>query len=357
MNYTLTILLFIVSVVLCAFMMRFNISATPTQRCSHDAPTPTAGGLVFFLIFFGNLAFMYLLDDRLARMIPPQHGLICHYFIAVSILIIVGLHDDCSPLSYRRRLIAQFVCAFLIVLGDGVIESPVIETHSTSVLFFQKILTLFTFLCLINAANFIDGLNGLLSLCVMITLAFAPIWVNFCPPLVTMHSVLIAAILGFFVFNFPKGRLFMGDTGSTFLGFTLGFLALFAQPHYPRIFAPETAIFNKGFVFTLLPMAFLWFDVAFTLCRRAVRGCRLTEAHRDHMIHILYDKGYGHIFVTLLYATCTCIMGCLTYMCHKEWLSFIGLLAIYAILQGMMIVFVFNVPHRHQWARPEKTSI
>lgn len=324
-------------------MIRFNISAAPTERCSHNAPTPTAGGLVFFLIFFGNLAFMYVTNDQLLKTNMTYSGLIGSYLIAASILILVGLNDDYKPLSYRRRLMAQFVCALLIVLGGGVIESPVIDVHSTSVLFFQKALTIFTFLCLINAANFIDGLNGLLSVCVMIALGFAPFWVNFYPPLVTMYSVLIAAILGFFVFNFPKGRLFMGDTGSTFLGLTLGFLALLAQPHYPRTFTPETAIFNKGFVFTLLPLAFVWFDVVFTLCRRAVRGCRLTEAHRDHMIHMLYDKGYGHIFVTVLYAVCTFIMGYLTYACHREWISFIGLLTIYAALQGLVMLFVFNV--------------
>jgi UDP-N-acetylmuramyl pentapeptide phosphotransferase/UDP-N-acetylglucosamine-1-phosphate transferase len=154
----------------------------------------------------------------------------------------------------------------------------------------------------------------------------------------------VAAILGFFIFNFPKGRIFMGDTGSTFIGLTLGFLALLAQNHYPHYHTQETAIFNKGFVFTLLPMAFLWFDVAFTLARRAVRGCRLTEAHRDHMIHVMFDKGYSHTIITLLYGFGTLIMGCLTYLCHREYLSFEALLGIYIVLQTAFVAFVFRKP-------------
>ena len=119
---------------------------------------------------------------------------------------------------------------------------------------------------------------------------------------------------------------------------------MLAQKHYP--YPQDTAIFNKGFVFTLLPMAFLWFDVAFTLIRRAVRGCRLTEAHRDHMIHILFDKGYSHTHVTLLYALGTTIMGMLTYVCHRGILSFEAILSIYASLQIGLILFVFKKKSR-----------
>ncbi len=321
--------------------MRFNLSATPTERCSHDAPTPTAGGLAFALIFIGFLSYLFFTETY------AKLPLVYNYLIAACLLLIVSLYDDCKPVSYRVRLITQLMCALLLVIGDGIIESPVIDVQSDSVLFFQKILTVFTFLSLINAANFIDGLNGLLSLCIMITLGFAGFWVNGHQPLLHMHWVLIAAIFGFFTFNFPHGKIFMGDTGSTFLGLTLGFFALMAQSHYPVSTNHETAIFNKGFVFTLLPMAFLWFDVIFTLLRRIIHGEHLAEAHRDHMIHILFDKGYKHAFVTLLYASGTVLMGYLTYKCHMEQISFIMLLGIYAILQTSFVLFVFKIPQRH----------
>jgi hypothetical protein len=116
---------------------------------------------------------------------------------------------------------------------------------------------------------------------------------------------------------------------------------LCGQKYYP--FIQNTAIFNKGFVFTLLPLSFLWFDVAFTLIRRAIRGCRLTEAHRDHMIHVLHDKGYSHTFVTLLYGAGTLYMGSLSYMCHRGTLGFEALLILYAAVQFVWVVFVFKI--------------
>ncbi|MDP3371400.1 MAG: hypothetical protein Q8S21_00690 [Candidatus Paracaedibacteraceae bacterium] len=339
-SYYLLFSALIASVIFCSLMVRLNLSASPTERCSHNAPTPTAGGLVFAGLFLGYLAFYTSTN------IIPFTPTVCYYFVAACILLIVSFYDDCKPLSYRVRLITQLICALLIVTGGGIIESPVIDIHSQSVQFFLKALTIFTFLSLINATNFIDGLNGLLSLSVLITLIFAGFWINFYPPLTILHYTLIATILGFSFFNFPKGRIFMGDTGSTFLGLTLGFLALMAQPHCAVFTQPETALFNKGFVFTLLPMAFLWFDVVSTLCKRAVSGKRLTEAHREHMIHILFDKGYSHTFVTLLYAVCTTFMGYLTYQCHKEQISFLVLLGIYVIAQTVLVLFVSHVPQR-----------
>lgn len=331
---------FLLSLIFSTFMMRFNLSATPTERCSHNAPTPTAGGLGFAIIFIGFLSYFFFTEPLVK--IP----LVYNYLISACLLLIVSLYDDCKPVSYRIRLVTQLICALLLVMGDGIIESPVIDIQSESVLFFQKILTIFTILSLINASNFIDGLNGLLSLCVMITLGYAGLWINSYIPLLQMYGILIAAIFGFFVFNFPKGKIFMGDTGSTFLGLTLGFFALMAQPHYPLSINHETAIFNKGFIFTLLPMAFLWFDVVFTLLRRIIRGEHLAQAHRDHMIHILFDKGYRHIFVTLLYALLTILMGFLTYQCHIEQIGFITLLGIYTLLQTMLVLFVFKAPKR-----------
>ena len=331
---------FALSLILCALIMRFNLSATPTERCSHNAPTPTAGGLGFALIFISFLSYLFFTDPLV------KTSLVYNYLISACLLLIVSLYDDCKPLSYRIRLATQLICALLLVMGDGVIESPVIDIQSDSVLFFQKILTIFTFLSLINATNFIDGLNGLLSLCIMITLGYAGFWIDGYGPLLNMHWVLISAIFSFFMFNFPNGKIFMGDTGSTFLGLTLGFFALMAQSHYPVSINHETAIFNKGFVFTLLPMAFLWFDVIFTLLRRIIRGEHLAEAHRDHMIHILFDKGYKHVFVTLLYAFGTILMGYLTYQCHVEHISFMTLLGIYTVIQTLFVLFVFKIPQK-----------
>ncbi len=344
-------LFFLLSYLFCWGMIYLNVSRPPTDRCSHKNPIPIGGGLSFTLLFIGYIIFSlsYHSENWIDTRISP---LTYSFIPAVILLVGVSFYDDCKPLSYRIRLAVQAVCALLLVFGGGIIESPVIQIESQSVLFFQKTLTIFTLIALVNATNFIDGLNGLLSINVVLSLFFTTYFLG----AIDFHVpfVLIFSILGFVIHNFPKARLFMGDTGSTFIGFTLGFFALSAQKGYIDINATNavnTAIFNKGFVFTLMPLCFLWFDVLSTLVRRFANGCRLTEAHREHMIHILFDKGYGHVFVTLLYACGTLLMCVLTYFCHTGSISFIQLLGIYATLQTLFVIFVFKAPIKRLRAR------
>lgn len=337
------VLFFIASLVVAYVVVRFSPGRPPTDRCSHILPTPTGGGLSFVVAF---LVGILLYGFSLPFAYP--------YMLGVVLLAAAGLYDDFALLSYRIRLCVQIVCAFLMITAGGVVESPMLPQGSSSVDLFLQIISFISFLCIINGANFIDGLNGLLGLSVMICIGFAPLWCDFNPVLTQLHIILIAGILGFVCFNFPKAKLFMGDTGSTFLGYTLMFLALSAQHYYPLNTGAETAIFNKGFVFTLLPLAFLWFDVAFTLCRRAVRGCRLTEAHRQHLIHVLFDSGHSHVFVTILYALGTLLMGGLTYACHIGVLSFITVLLIYSVLQILLVFYVFGIAQKraHSQCQP-----
>jgi UDP-N-acetylmuramyl pentapeptide phosphotransferase/UDP-N-acetylglucosamine-1-phosphate transferase len=139
--------------------------------------------------------------------------------------------------------------------------------------------------------------------------------------------------------------MFMGDVGSTFLGLTCAFLALLSQNYYPVYYAQHAWV-HKAFIFTLTPLSFLWFDVAFTLLRRAMRGKNLAQAHREHLIHILNDCGYSHPLVSGLYFFSAFLMGVLTHLCHQGVLSFLQFLWIYALLQSAFVFWVFYTKQR-----------
>jgi UDP-GlcNAc:undecaprenyl-phosphate GlcNAc-1-phosphate transferase len=205
---------------------------------------------------------------------------------------------------------------------------------------FSQAFTVFSLVSLINATNFLDGLNGLLAGSVALTLVF----IIFMFPLYSPPSVygllLIAAILGFLIFNFPRGKIFMGDIGSTFLGLSLGFIALLTQEDASTL--SETAWIHKSFILSLTPMAFLWFDVGFTLVRRAFLKRRLTEPHRDHLFHLLHDKGYSHLFVSNLHFLTVILMGGLSLLCYGGMISFIELVLIYSLLQAGFCWWVFR---------------
>jgi UDP-GlcNAc:undecaprenyl-phosphate/decaprenyl-phosphate GlcNAc-1-phosphate transferase len=317
-------IIFLCSAIFSYLQSKFNFKITPSERCSHDVPTPTGGGLSILLT---SLAAMALL--------PYDFGEIGSCWLLSSIILLAGvsLYDDHYGTSYRFRLCVHAICAVLIVASGPVIEMPYFAHYDLHII--QNILTVLVIISFINATNFIDGLNGLLSGCVMITFVFALQFNNAITQ--PMIYILIPSILGFYIFNFPKARLFMGDIGSTFLGFTLILIALLNQSDTAHI--RESTLLHKSFFYTLLPMMFLWFDVFFTLLSRIVSKRRVTEAYRDYLFHHLNDKGLTHAQVSLIYYGLTLLMGCLTYLTYHDIFPFLGVMVIYFILQLLFLLW------------------
>ncbi|MBY0280842.1 MAG: hypothetical protein K2W94_01655 [Alphaproteobacteria bacterium] len=314
------------------------------QRSSHDAPTPTAGGLAFISVFWITQLALFLISSSpssslLYRFLPV-------YGLASFVLAIISLRDDYKPLSYRFRLFIHLVCVTLIVSQGLQIQFPAFGLDTNG--WIAAIITGFCLVSLINGANFVDGLNGLLSGCFLISLVFNVLTILPAhSSVISFYVFLFFSVLGFFVFNFPRARIFMGDIGSTFLGLTVGFSALISQFYYPL--ATDIAWVHKGFIYALTPLGFLWFDVGFTLLRRAILRYRLTEPHRDHLIHILNDCGYSHTFVSCLYFFLTALMGGLTLLSHYGYLTFLSFFLIYSFAQMLFCFWVFHQKqHRHK---------
>ncbi|MCX7338782.1 MAG: hypothetical protein NTX76_05855 [Alphaproteobacteria bacterium] len=329
-------------------MIALNISTPPLWRSFHNKATPTAGGIAFIASFYVTLMIAlhspFLLEPRNIFQSfvtpPPLLGHIALYFVASFILAVVSFKDDCTPLSYRVRLSAQLICVLFLIQRGMVIQFPAFEPSP----WIAMAVTTFTLIALINSTNFIDGLNGLLAGSYLIAIIFA-FFIIISPKgqvpslaLFVLYGTLFASVFGFLIFNFPKAQIFMGDVGSTFLGLSLGFLALIAQDYYS--FPTDTAFVNKGFIFTLTPMSFLWFDVGSTLIRRIFGRKKLTEAHRDHMFHILHDSGYSHTAVSSLYFCSVIIMGTLTLLTHWGHLSFMEFFLVYGVLQAGFCAWV-----------------
>jgi UDP-GlcNAc:undecaprenyl-phosphate GlcNAc-1-phosphate transferase len=145
-----------------------------------------------------------------------------------------------------------------------------------------------------NAVNFIDGLNGLASGSVGIASLFlAGIAAHQGDGFVFVSALMLAAgIAGFLPFNFPKARIFMGDVGSQFCGFTIAVLGVLAG----RFGAPTLSVL-------LVPALLfgIFYDVAFTLMRRFVAGSRITQAHRGHLYQIAQRSGVPAPIVSLVH--------------------------------------------------------
>ena len=284
--------LFILSWTICRIILqRSNILDVPNQRSSHTTPTATIGGVAIVITFFTGMVIIYFVAD--------ETRIISNFFkgFMFSSLLIAGmsLYDDYKQKPLYLRLVTQII-AIIVVMSFGIIITHIdlgfLRNNSLGMAGY--LITFLWILGLTNAYNFMDGLNGMAAGNAVIAATFLGI-ISF------NHGshftyivcyVLIAGAAGFLVFNFPKGKLFMGDVGSTFLGFTFATLAivssLYDNAHTSLLVVP------------LLLFHFIY-DTFFTFTRRLLRKENVFQAHRTHLYQLFNQLGYSHTRVTLFY--------------------------------------------------------
>lgn len=237
----------------------------PNARSSHVRPTPRGGGLAFVLP---------------AAFLAPSPLLLIPLPLAL-----VGLLDDRRGLPVRLRLLVQLLTGVALALAAGW-SLP------------GALLVAVPAAALINAVNFMDGLDGLVASCLALWLALAAL-------LLPAGSLwmLAAAVLGFLVWNWSPARLFMGDVGSTYLGAVLaGGLLMAAQ----RAAAGAGSAVLLALALAPLP---LLADAFSCLLRRLLAGQRLWQAHRLHLYQRLQRAGWSHRRVAGLYAGATALLA------------------------------------------------
>lgn len=292
--------LFFFSSTLCwKIIHRSKIIDTPNNRSSHKTPTPTAGGMAIVTTFFLGMAALFFFAEQ--TMITQKFFL---GFTFSSLLIAaMSFYDDYKKKSLSLRLITQII-AITVVISFGIvitnIDLPI--SRNTSLGIWGYLITFIWIIGLTNAYNFMDGLNGMAGGNAVITALFLCI-VSFNQGSNFTYIVcytLIAGTLGFLIFNFPKGKLFMGDVGSTFLGFTFATLAIIASL-YDRA---HTSLL----VIPLLLFHFIY-DTFFTFTRRLLAKENVFQAHRTHLYQLLNQLGYSHTQVTLFYCAIAFAQG------------------------------------------------
>jgi UDP-N-acetylmuramyl pentapeptide phosphotransferase/UDP-N-acetylglucosamine-1-phosphate transferase len=248
----------------------------PNPRSSHTRPTPRGGGLVIVGGFFVGLLGWFVAGGGLS---PRAIG----WLIGALLVASVSFVDDLRPLPAAPRLATH-------VLGAAILTFAGVQNPELFPLAFVYI-TLLT-----NVYNFMDGIDGLATAQAIIAGSALAIAGHLAAnPLITIAGGLLAAAsAGFIVYNLPPARVFMGDVGSTFLGFS---------------FAGLTLLGNIGVGGGRLPvelglviLAPFVFDSLVTLARRVLRGERWYAAHRSHYYQRLVLCGLSHRQVTSLYA-------------------------------------------------------
>jgi len=268
----------------------------PNERSSHITPTPRGGGLVIASVSIAGY---------LAIMFATSQTIFWGYVMAAIIVVSVSWLDDLYSISSVWRLVCHFGAAILFTWSCGHLQSIQVPGLGYSVDLgpFGAGLTVLWIVWFLNAYNFMDGIDGIAGLqAVLAGLGWSVVAFYGSANGAHLYGlILAAAALGFLVQNWQPARIFMGDTGSAFLGFTFA-----AMP----VLATRESDANEGW-FALSAVALVWFfvfDSLLTFWLRLFRGERVWVAHREHIYQRLVRAGHSHGFVAGLYGVLAAIV-------------------------------------------------
>ena len=249
-------------------------------RRMHDHPIPRMGGLA---IFFGFMAAV-LLFVPLDR---PKQGML----LGAVIIVVLGMLDDRFALPAKPKFLVQIAAALIAVMAGNRIEvlsNPnIFSPNPVWVLgWLSYPVTVIWIVAITNSVNFIDGLDGLA--CGVSTISAATMLVIALlvseRDVALMMAALVGACMGFLPYNFNPAKIFMGDTGSTFLGFIMATMSV------EGMFKQYTII---SFVVPFLMLGLPIFDVCFAVVRRVSHGQSPMKPDRGHVHHRLIDMGFS----------------------------------------------------------------
>jgi Fuc2NAc and GlcNAc transferase len=252
--------------------LKKNIIDTPNERSSHTIPTPRGGGLAIVLTWFGGLAYLYFQNKVEAPL----------FFALLSglVLALVSFMDDIFDLKPLVRILAQALSAAgaLYFLG-GFNLFP--DLNNPMLFWLINVVAFIGIIWFINLYNFLDGIDGYASQEAML--------VAFGMMLLTGNQILgilIVSVAGFWFWNRPKAKIFMGDVGSTQLGFVLVVLGIYFHNSE-----------QLNIIHWLILTSLFWFDASFTLFRRWRNKEKLSVAHKKHAYQRLTQGGFSHLKV------------------------------------------------------------
>jgi len=306
----------------------------PEERKAHATEQPTLGGLAIFagLIF----SFTFWTADMY---FPIRQYVIA----AIIILFFIGMKDDIIIISPLKKLAGQIIAALIVVFFAGVrltsfhgifgiYELP--EWLSISV-------SVFTILVIINAINFIDGIDGLAAgIGIIASLVFGILLYYYDEYVLSLLAFsLMSSLLAFMYYNFSPAKIFMGDTGSMIIGFVLSILSI----QFIEIHKSGTASFISANFSPVLAIAVLIVplsDMLRIFCVRLYSGKSPFAPDRNHIHHCLLDLGMTHRSVTLTLCSVSIFFISLTfilrYMRSMELLLLMSLFAL--LLNGLPFI-------------------
>lgn len=256
------------------------------DRKVHTEDTPRLGGLGIFLAFL----IMVVVGSQVVSTATTGSitGRLLPVFVGLTIVFLTGLVDDFRSIPALLKFFLQITAAIVVTLGGFLIDEVALPMGLSTLRFgvFAYPVTVLWIVALVNAMNFIDGLDGLAGGTAAIASFFtAVLGVTLGQPAVAVAGfALFGAVAGFLVFNYPPAKLFMGDSGSYTLGFLLAVLPLLGG---------GMAATEFGLVPTVTLLFVPILDTLAAILRRMRKGIPVYHPDREHLHHKLLDLGFS----------------------------------------------------------------
>ncbi|MFZ5986108.1 MAG: MraY family glycosyltransferase [Bacillota bacterium] len=282
------------------------IDVPKDARRMHSKPIARLGGLAIFSGFIISLMFGIISTYLNIVGIEPNRQLLA-LLVGVFIIVGIGIIDDIKQLGAKFKLVFQIAAAVAVVLISDtritVLTNPLAnDGYSQLNDYISYPLTVMWIIGVTNAINLIDGLDGLaagVSSISYLSLFFISV-IGGDVEAATITAILAGSTLGFLPYNFNPAKIFMGDTGSTFLGFTLAVVSI-------QSMMKSYAAISIGI--PLLVLGLPLFDTISTIFRRLLNGKSIMQADRGHLHHRLIDMGLSHKQSVVVMYTASAALG------------------------------------------------
>ncbi|MCR5833999.1 MAG: undecaprenyl/decaprenyl-phosphate alpha-N-acetylglucosaminyl 1-phosphate transferase [Selenomonadaceae bacterium] len=272
----------------------------PNARKVHKKPIPRIGGLAIYAGFIAAIIFVFLKFDFDSEMLHETIGLI----ISGSLIVGLGLLDDYKNLPAKLKLLGQIGAAvFLVFVFD--VRIDFITDPFGDYIYLNKLaipLTLFWLVGLTNTVNLIDGLDGLaagVAAIASFTILLIALEQNFILVAV-LTAALAGAAVGFLKYNFNPAEIFMGDTGSMFLGFMLAGIS---------VTGAVKSVATIALVVPVFALALPILDTTFAIVRRLRGGVPIFKPDKGHLHHRLLSAGFTQRQAVLLMYVISALFG------------------------------------------------
>lgn len=256
---------------------RLSVMDTPNERKMHAGAIPRIGGMA--MVIGACLPILLWL---------PYTNTVMAFLLSLLILLVFGAWDDSKELNYRIKFLGQFLAALVIVFWGDVNLAVFPFTGMDPVSSYLSVpVTIIFIVGVTNAVNLSDGLDGLAAGVALLSLAAIALLAKLANGgVIVLASFAVAGtIFGFLRYNTYPARIFMGDTGSQFLGFTIGVLSVMLTQQVNTALNPLLPLFLVG-----LPII----DTLFVMVKRISEGRSPFSADRTHMHHRLLSLGMAH---------------------------------------------------------------